>query len=316
MLFLAGWFGLHGVAYGYEEAPVRDAGTITGKVTLSGEIPPARVFPLVLYPFGPFCKKISDGKGSVVIQEYNVGPKGGFQDTIVSIQNIEKGKPFPPVKSEFIAVDCMFHPADVPEEHLFEMHEGYLRHNHPLVGVMQNDQPLTVINKDPIIHNGQVFQKEKGNIVLNFPLPASMTKPNGGIVHLDKGRRIAQMICGMHEFMQTWAYRVDNPYYARTEKDGLFTIDRLPPGIYKVVAWHPRLEPIEKTVSVPPNGKVEINFEFHAAEVRRPVYESQEKFRAGPEAMPEKGLEGECEPPYCQEEQHDMRHDMDHSEDE
>jgi hypothetical protein len=115
----------------------------------------------------------------------------------------------------------MFHPADVTDDEQFSIGgEGKLRHEHPLVSVMQNNQPLSVINRDPIIHNSQVFQSERGNIVLNFPLPVS-TEPRGGIVSLQKGKRIAQMICGMHEFMQSWGYMVDNPYYAKTKKGGI-----------------------------------------------------------------------------------------------
>ena len=65
-----------------------------------------------------------------------------------------------------------------------------------------------------------------------------------------------------------------------------------------MVAWHPRLRVIEKKITVPPDGTVELNFEFDSADVQRPIYESQEKFRMGPEALPEEHLE-ECEPPYC-----------------
>ncbi len=285
------------IAFGYDEIEVKNGGSITGRVVLDGPIPEPRVFPLVQFPFGPFCKKISDGSGLVYIQEFNVDSDGGMQDAVVAVQNVQRGKPFPPIKNEFVSVNCMFHPADVPDSEQFEVHEGMLHHVHPLVGVMQNHQPLTVVNQDPIIHNGQVFQKEKGNIVLNFPLPVS-DQPRGGVLHFDKGRRIAQMICGMHEFMQTWGWMVDNPYYAKTKKGGEFTIDQLPPGTYRVTAWHPHMKPLEKEVIVPANGTVSIHFEFDSRQVVRPHYETQEKFRVGPEALPEKDLKG-CEPPYC-----------------
>jgi len=192
----------------------------------------------------------------------------------------------------------MFHPADVPDSELFRVNpEKHLRHAHPLVEVLENNRRLTVINKDPIIHNGQVFQSEKGNIILNFPLPVSDV-PRGGILHFGHGKRISEMICGMHEFMQSWGFVVDNPYYAKTKSDGNFVIDQLPPGTYKVTAWHPHLKPIEREVTVAANGAVSVNFEFDATQVIRPHYETQEKFRIGPEAHPHEHLE-ECQPPYC-----------------
>ena len=55
-------------AFAYEGVSVKNGGTITGRVTLEGEIPTPRLFHLVLYPFGPFCeKRDSDGKGNRVL---------------------------------------------------------------------------------------------------------------------------------------------------------------------------------------------------------------------------------------------------------
>lgn len=272
-------------AFGYREIEVTDGGAIAGKVTLKGPVPSARIFPLVLYPFGPFCKKISDGEGNVRLQEFTVGPEDGLRDAIIVVRQITQGKPFPPKKAEFVSVDCMFHPGDVPDDEQFSIRpDGKLRHEHPVVTVLQNDQQITFTNRDPIIHNAQVFQSEKGNIILNIPLaPASDTpRQMEGILHFEPGKKIAQLICGMHEFMQNWGIVVDNPYYARTQKDGHYAIDTLPPGTYTVSAWHPHLKPIMQKVTVPSNGTIELNFEFDSTTVERPIYESQHEFRIGP----------------------------------
>ena len=285
-------------ALGYEEVDVRNGGSITGTVRLNGPIPEPRVFPLVLYPFGPFCKKISDGKGHIVLEEFIVETGGVLQDAVVAVQHVERGKAFPVIKNEFVVEDCMFHPADVPDSEQFTVNkDGKLRHAHPLVSVMENHQAISVVNRDPVIHNSQIFQSERGNIILNFPLPVS-TEPRGGVVNFERGRRISQMICGMHEFMQSWGFMVDNPYYAKTKKDGEFAINDLPPGTYRVVAWHPHLKPIEQEVIVLEHGTVSIAFDFDSRQVVRPSYESQEKFRIGPEAHPHDHLES-CEVPYC-----------------
>ena len=306
MVLLTGviWLGLAGfseisMASGsYEEVAVSNGGTLIGKVTLKGVVPEPRIFPVVLYPFGPFCKKISDGHGNIRLEEFFVSSDGGMQDTIVAVQQVKRGKPFPHINNELVAVDCMFHPADVPDSEQFVTSDKKgLRHAHPLVMALENHRPISVVNKDPIIHNGQVFQSERGNIILNFPLPVS-DEPRGGILDFEPGKRISQMICGMHEFMQSWGFVVDNPYYAKTKRNGEFAIDRLPPGTYQVVAWHPHLKPIEREMTVPANGRVTINFEFDAGSVQRPIYERQDKFRIGPEAHPGHGLDG-CEVPYC-----------------
>jgi hypothetical protein len=73
----------------------------------------------------------------------------------------------------------------------------------------------------------------------------------------------------------------------------------LPPGTYRVAAWHPHLPIVEREVTVPANGNASFDVEFDGARVVRPLYESQEKFRIGPEARPHEHLE-ECVPPYCE----------------
>ncbi len=295
-------------ALAYETAQVEHGGTITGKVVLNGPIPEPRVFPMVLYAFGDFCKKISDAKGHVVLKEFNVDGAGGLQDAVIAVQNVSRGKAFRSNENRLFTVNCMFHPANVPEDEQFEVDsQGNLVHIHPLVSVMRNKHMLSVLNRDPVIHDAQFYQKETGHRITRFPIPIS-NKVQKGWIYLDQGKRIAQIICGMHEYMQTWAWIVDNPYFDKTTRDGAFTIDRLPPGTYKVLAWHPHLKPIEKTVTVPPDGQVELHFEFDAREVNRPIYETQEQFRISPERDPNVNLFG-CEGPYCVKREHDHHAD-------
>jgi hypothetical protein len=192
----------------------------------------------------------------------------------------------------------MFHPADVPEIDLFEPHDGEPMHVHPLVSVMRNHRPFTVINRDPIVHGAQVYQPEIGSRVLSFPLPPSMRRPGGHTIHMNPEVSIVQIICPMHEFMQSWGWLVDNPYYEKTRKGGEFVIDEVPPGVHTVTAWHPHLKPMTRRVTVPPDGTVTIDFVFDARTVVRPVYETQEQFRIPPESDRFQDVKG-CEGPFC-----------------
>ncbi|MBI3805348.1 MAG: carboxypeptidase regulatory-like domain-containing protein [Nitrospirae bacterium] len=293
--------------FAYDTAPVEQGGTITGKAVLSGPIPEPRTFPMVLYPFGDFCKKISDGQGLVLLKEFNVDPAGGLQDVVVAVQNVTGGKGFRSNENKLVTVNCMFHPSEVTEDEQFDTKDGNLIHIHPLVSVMRNHHLLSVVNRDPVIHDAQIYQKETGHRVVRFPIPVT-NRPNRGWVDLDAGKKIAQIICGMHEYMQTWVWVVDNPYFDKTTRTGEFSIDRLPPGTYKVTAWHPHMKPIEKTVTVPPNGQVELNFEFDARQVIRPIYETQEAFRIPPEMEQNLDIFG-CEGPYCVKGEHHHHED-------
>jgi hypothetical protein len=264
----------------YEDIKVMNGGTIEGKVFLKGSLPAPRAFLLSLSPFVDFCQKVSDGKGRVLLEEFNIDREGGMSDVIVAVQEVKKGKPFPPIRAKIFATDCMFHPAEVPVKELYETdHMGKSHHIHPMVTVVQNHQPITVVNKDPIFHNGQVFQRERGNIMLNFPLPTS-GEPQGGILKFDRGLRVSVMICGMHEFMQTWGFAVENPYYSKTNRQGQYTIDQLPPGTYKVHAWYPHFKVSEREVEVKADGTVQLNFEFDSKKVKRRAFETEKGIRS------------------------------------
>ncbi|HEX9756580.1 MAG TPA: carboxypeptidase-like regulatory domain-containing protein [Nitrospiria bacterium] len=284
-------------SYGYTGTKVGNGGKIHGRVILKGPVPEHRAFPIVLYPFGSYCKKISNGEGLILLKEFNVDLDGGLQDAVVAVQGVTKGKRFRSKKNQFVAINCMFHPADVPEDKQFELHAGRLTHVHPLVSIMRNHRRVSVVNKDPVLHGGQIYQPETGHRVLSFPVPVSGGK-FGGTIHLGKGKKIVQMICPMHEFMQSWGWIVDNPYFAKTQKGGGYLIDDLLPGKYKVTAWHPHLKPIEKEFTILEGRTVSIDFEFDPTQVVRPLYETQEHFRIPPESDPFQDLEG-CEDPFC-----------------
>ena len=292
------------VARAYEAVEATNGGTITGKVSLRGPTPEPRAIPMVIYASGDYCKKISNGRGVVLLREFNVDGSGGLQDAVVSVQGVTRGKAFRYRDTELAAVNCMFHPMEVPESDQFEVQDGRLVHVHPILTVMRNHARLSVTNRDPIDHAVQVYQPEKGNRVMSFPIPVAYRRPSSGTVKLPAGRQIVQIICEMHEYMQTWAWVVDNPYFARTKKDGSFMIDKLPPGTYKVTVWHPHLKPIETIVTVSADGAVSLEFEFDGAEVVRPIYETQKQFRITPERDPAVDLMG-CEEPYCVRQEHD-----------
>jgi hypothetical protein len=277
---------------------VAHGGTITGRVVLDGPVPEPRVMPIIIYHFASYCRRISDGEGRVVLREFHVDPSGGLQDAVVALQDVATGKRFRYRENSFIATNCMFHPADVPEEEQFTGHGHDLTHIHPLVSVMRDQWPITMTNEDPIVHGAQIYQPEIGVRLLSFPLPPIAHRAFGGSFEVRHGRKIVQVICPMHEYMQTWAWVVDNPYYAKTREGGGYAIDEIPPGTYKITAWHPHMKPIERFVTVPPDGVVSLDFVFDAHQVIRPIYETQEKFRITPESNPFENVKG-CEGPYC-----------------
>jgi protocatechuate 3,4-dioxygenase beta subunit len=53
---------------------------------------------------------------------------------------------------------------------------------------------------------------------------------------------------------------LENPYFASTDENGNYTITNVPPGKYKLKAWHERLPAAEREITVPTNGEVRVDF--------------------------------------------------------
>jgi hypothetical protein len=49
---------------------------------------------------------------------------------------------------------------------------------------------------------------------------------------------------------------MENPYFAATDGNGHYAISNVPPGTYKLKAWHERLPALEREITVPACGEV------------------------------------------------------------
>ena len=58
------------------------------------------------------------------------------------------------------------------------------------------------------------------------------------------------LLCNVHAEMSAFVLVLENPYFSVTEKDGVFKIENVPPGTYKVSAWHEKLRTITQDVTV------------------------------------------------------------------
>jgi plastocyanin len=58
------------------------------------------------------------------------------------------------------------------------------------------------------------------------------------------------LLCNVHAEMSAFVLVMENPYFSVTEKDGVFKIENVPPGTYKVSAWHEKLRTVTQDVTV------------------------------------------------------------------
>ncbi len=251
---------LSGQAFAYEEVTVTDGGTLTGSVKLEGKVPKPKGYNLTTLPDQFYCGRISDGQGWRILQPFQVGPASEFRDVVVYLEGLDKGKPFeghgvPQIEAK----DCLFV---------------------PFTTVVRDNQSVTVVNMDPVMHDIQAYETSHlgPRVLFNVPLPMNPSHPrdlkdrtDAGLYHrhmagapskqlvnLSKGRHVFVMQCGFHAYMESWGVAVHNPYFAKTDEQGRFTMTDVPPGTYKLVVWHPYIRTrIEQTVTIGPKATTE-----------------------------------------------------------
>jgi len=247
----------------YQEIEVINGGAIEGKVTMTGKMPFPRVYHLILFPNIDMCSEVeTDDEMNRVLDDFKISEDGGLKDVVITLEHIEAGKSFNKEPIMINSEDCKFTPD---------------------VNVVRQGEAFQVNNLDAVMHNSQLYQAERGKIIQNLPVPPE--EIIDGKVTFQKKYKIFQMICGMHEFMQTWGYRVQNPYYYITKLGGEFKIDNIPPGDYNLNAWHYLMKPQNQKIHIAKNKTIDINFSFNADKIVRPLYETIKSGRIKKDAV-------------------------------
>jgi plastocyanin len=109
-------------------------------------------------------------------------------------------------------------------------------------------------NYDTIYHN--VFSISDAK---SFDLDLYKGNPPDKRVTFDKPGRV-DVFCSIHKDMNCIVLVLENPYFASTDENGDYKISDVPPGKYKLKAWHERLPADEREIIVPTNGEVKVDF--------------------------------------------------------
>ena len=233
------WLGTEALAY--ESASVEEGTTVQGTVTVTGTAPAPKEFELRRFPDHEYCSELSDTLGYRLLREVTARLDGRLKDVVVVVEGVERGKPFPVTIAKVDAKLCQFL---------------------PFVTVVGNTRQVTVINHDPVPHDIQALATDHSGNEKVFSRPSLQAKGTTDLVRLAKGHHGFTMQCSMHPYMQSWGYAVDNPYYAVTDEAGSFSIQDLPPGSYRLTAWHPILGTQEQELTVAPNQTISLDLSF------------------------------------------------------
>jgi hypothetical protein len=114
-------------------------------------------------------------------------------------------------------------------------------------------------NRDMLFHNVFSLSKTASFDLGRFPQHASKS------LRFDTPG-IVKVFCHIHSDMSGVIVVLDNPFYASPGADGRFVIEGVPPGEYRVVAWHERARMAAKAIRIEAGKSTVLDFEIPLTE--------------------------------------------------
>ena len=225
LLFLA----TPSLAAKYQEGEVSEGGAIRGSVVYHGPVKTRTVLPT---KDKKVCGRIR--KEPLIV----VGDGGAVKDSVVFLKDVAAGKPWPAMSGGARPVldqkDCKFKP------HVQVARRG----------------KIDIVNSDPVLHNTHGYYGKR--TAFNVALPIQ----GGKVTKILRSAGDVRVDCDAHGWMLAWIYVVDNPYFAQTGEDGMFSIDGVPPGEYTLAVWQEELGLTEMPIVVAADETTEVSVEL------------------------------------------------------
>ena len=210
-------------------------GTISGIVMFTGT-PPAN--PPIDMREEPHCAAMYGGNPTdpvVMVKD------GHLANVFVRVTGGLPAGPYPkPAKDpEIDQQGCLYHPR--------------------VLGVMTG-QALQIHNSDSLLHNIKAVPTTNRGFNVSQPR-AGMTRE-----HVFTAPEImVPFECNVHGWMKAYVGVVDHPYVAVSGENGAFTIGGLPPGTYRLEAWHEKYGTKTVEVTIGADGQGSVTFTYAAS---------------------------------------------------
>lgn len=108
-------------------------------------------------------------------------------------------------------------------------------------------------NNDKVFHNVFSFRDGKRFDLGMYPKGAAKR------INFDKPG-LARLFCNIHPNMAAYVLAVDSPYFAVSNEDGVFTIERVPAGTYTFHAWRAGAQPLSGSIAIDGSTPLDIRW--------------------------------------------------------
>lgn len=211
--------------------PSAQAGSITGEVKFAGELPHRP--PIKVTKDQDYCGQ------TVPDESYLVGPGFGVKNVVVYIDNPSR-------------------PAGTPVGEKERLLENRGCRFAPRILAMRLGEKLVVKNNDLKLHIVHSYAEKRTLFNLSLPFRGQKLE----VTHRIKEAGLLQVNCDTHNWMRAYIHLFDHPFFTVTDEHGSFAIADIPPGRYRVKAWHEEAGIRSGEIVVPEAGEATMNFEF------------------------------------------------------
>jgi plastocyanin len=199
----------------------------------------------------------SDIEGTIIVKRKltkdKVTASAGAYDQRGPGAPLETDKTQDPLSNERSRVIVYIDSDKLPTEHITAKLEQKNRRFEPDVVVIPIGSTVSFPNLDEIFHNVFSLSKPKSFDLGNYP------KNQTRLVTFDKPG-VVFVNCHLHPNMAAAIVVTPNRYSVRAEPSGKFLLPNVPPGKYKLVAWHKAAGFFRQDVEVSAKGLSGVEF--------------------------------------------------------
>ena len=216
-------------------SPENNRFTISGKVSIHGDLPTERLLPL-----DPLCSRTFEERfpGETPTTRFFVTSNGGLGDVLVTITGID---------GQSTGLSALQHVIDQSGCQFF-----------PYISACQTGQTIKITSSDPGLHSVIATPRSEGNQAFTA---AQLPGAPPLLVTFDEPEEFLRFKSDVNPWMFSYVSVMDHPFFDVTSPDGSFAINDLPKGRYQLKAKHRKAGEIITEIEVD-GSEVIVDFEF------------------------------------------------------